>query len=243
MLSLILDIGNTNVKLYFFSNGQIYEKSLFTTDTEVLDFLKINPNSNRISLCMISKVREISDMLLDYLNSKFIVKILDTKLKLPFEMRYKTPETLGQDRIAAVAGASLLYPGANALIIDAGTAITYDFLFEGNVYYGGTISPGVGIRFKALNTFTNKLPLLDIDMNNKEIFGQTTNDAIIIGVQNGVLLEVNGVIKSYQRKYKDLVVIFTGGYSFFFEKLIKNRIFAAPDLTAIGLNKILELNV
>lgn len=243
MFRLIFDIGNTNLKVYIFHNREIIKKEVFTTDVEAIDFLKKTEFSKNISLCIISKVRELTDKLDEYLNSNYTVISLNSKLKLPYKTEYKTPDSLGQDRIAAVAGASVLFPHKNTLIIDAGTAITYDLLVKENIYFGGTISPGIGIRFLSLNTFTSKLPLLDIDMNKDSIFGQTTNDAIICGVQNGIIHEVKGVIKSYQREYKDLIVIFTGGYSFFFEKSLKNRIFAAPDLTAIGLNKILEINV
>lgn len=243
MHSLILDIGNTNLKVYFFYKGQIVQQQVFTEDLEVIHFLRSQPDSKKITMCMMATVREVSPKLFDYLNKNFVVKSFNTIKVLPFKMEYKTPGTLGQDRIAAVAGASVLFPGSNVLIIDAGTAITYDFLSDKSVYYGGTISPGIGIRFRALHTFTGKLPFLDIDMNKSKIYGQTTEDAILSGVQNGILYEVRGVIKSYKRKHKDIKVVLTGGYSFFFEKFLKFRIFATPDLTAIGLNKILEINV
>ncbi|MDD3859288.1 MAG: type III pantothenate kinase [Bacteroidales bacterium] len=243
MFRLILDIGNTNVKLYIFYNNKIIQKEVITRDAEVIAFLNNCDFKEKISVCIVSKVREVSVDLGQYLSEKFSVVFLNSKLFLPYKMKYITPDTLGQDRIAAVAGASVLFPGSSVLVIDAGTAITYDFLLSGNIYCGGTISPGIGIRFRSLNTFTGKLPLLDIDMDKDLLFGQTTNDAIIGGVQNGVIHEVRGVIESYSKKYKDIVVILTGGYSFFFEKLLKNRIFAAPDLIAIGLNKILEINV
>lgn len=243
MFRLIFDIGNTNLKLYIFHNQKILQKEVLTNDVEVISFLDKCELKNKISYCILSKVREVSEELNQYLVDNFSVFFLNSDLVLPYKIKYKTPETLGQDRIAAVAGASVLFPKSNTLIIDAGTAITYDFLFNGTIYYGGTISPGIGIRFRSLNTFTGKLPLMNIDMNKDILFGQSTNDAIIGGVQNGILHEVIGVIDSYQRKYKDIVVILTGGYSFFFEKLLKNRIFAAPDLIAIGLNKILEINV
>ncbi|HNQ68406.1 MAG TPA: type III pantothenate kinase [Bacteroidales bacterium] len=243
MFRLIFDIGNTNLKLYVFHNQKILRKQVLTSDAEAISFLDNIEFKSKISFCIVSKVREVSEELNQYLLENYSVFFLNSDLILPYKIKYNTPETLGQDRMASVAGASVLFPGANALIIDAGTAITYDFLFNGSIYFGGTISPGIGIRFRSLNTFTGKLPLLNIDMDKELLFGQTTNDAIIIGVQNGILHEVRGVIESYQKKYKDIVVILTGGYSFFFEKLLKNRIFAAPDLIAVGLNKILELNV
>ena len=104
----------------------------------------------------------------------------------------KTPGTLGHDRIAAVSGAAVMFPGTNVLVIDAGTAITYDILENGINYLGGTISPGIKTRFKALHTFTGKLPLLNINEGKQNLFGKTTEEAIVCGVQNGILYEVEG---------------------------------------------------
>ncbi len=243
MLRLIIDAGNTNLKLFCFENDKIEISMVFQTDKEALNFLKKDNFEKKIGFCIVSKVREISEELNLHLNKSFQTIEFSYQLNLPITIKYETPHTLGQDRIAAVVGSSVLFPGQNTLVIDAGTAITYDILRNGYEYLGGSISPGLNIRFKSLHTFTGKLPLLNINKDKQDLFGKTTDDAIICGVQNGILHEVEGLIAEFNNEFKDLIVVFTGGDSFFFEKLLKNRIFAVPNLTAIGLNKILELNV
>jgi type III pantothenate kinase len=243
MLRLIIDAGNTNLKLFCFENDIIVSKDIFNSDKEALIFLKEQKINNNILECIVSKVRDISEELEHFLITNYKTLFFSLQLKIPIKITYLTPNTLGHDRIAAVSGASVMFPDQNTLIIDAGTAITYNILEKGNIYHGGAISPGLTTRFKALHTFTGKLPLLSINEEKQNLFGKTTEEAIICGVQNGVLHEVNGVIAEFEKEFQNLTIVFTGGDCFFFEKLLKNRIFAVPNLTAIGLNKILELNV
>jgi type III pantothenate kinase len=175
--------------------------------------------------------------------SKYTKKIiyLDRNTRLPIINNYKSKVSLGKDRIAAAVGANTIFPNSNVLVIDAGTALTFDFVSDNNEYMGGNISPGMQMRFKALKTFTSKLPLLD---KSEEFYltANNTNDAIISGVQSGIIFEMDSYINEYKKKYNDLKVILTGGDSFFFEYKLKNRIFAKPFLTAVGLNRILEYN-
>ena len=159
---------------------------------------------------------------------------------MPFEIQYKTPETLGADRIAALAGAFNLFQNENIMIIDAGTAITYDFLING-VYEGGNISPGIDIRLKALNAFTDKLPLASINENFASP-GQTTNDAILSGVVNGTIYEINEYIRTFRKKYINNKIILTGGSSEYIDTKLNNQIMRIPDLVNEGLNFILEHN-
>ncbi|MGL4492132.1 MAG: type III pantothenate kinase, partial [Tannerellaceae bacterium] len=155
---------------------------------------------------------------------------------------YKTPNTLGRDRLAAVVGAHSIKPGHNLLVIDAGTAITYEFLNAEGCYMGGNISPGMKTRFKALNYYTQKLPLLNEDGDTPDL-GDSTETAIRSGVVNGVVFEIDGYINSLRSKYSDLFVFLTGGHSFYFERRLKNSIFADINLVLIGLNTILDYNV
>ena len=142
-----------------------------------------------IDRCIISSVKEINPQALDLLKNHSIhTTILNQHTILPFQNLYKTPETLGNDRIAAVAGASFLYPNKNVLVIDAGTAITFDLIDEKNRYIGGTISPGLSMRFQALNHYTANLPLLD-KTDNSKLTGQNTREAITNGVQNGMIFK------------------------------------------------------
>ncbi len=154
---------------------------------------------------------------------------------------YKTPETLGKDRIAAAVGGFDLYPDTNLLIIDAGTAITYDIVNDKHQFLGGNISPGIEMRFKALHQFTGKLPLVK-QQNFGKLYGTSTEEAIRAGVQNGVVFEIDKAIDTFKEFYKNLKVIITGGDAEFFDKKLKNSFFVNFNLTALGLNRILEYN-
>ena len=173
------------------------------------------------------------------INYNFIFLGSDTNV--PFENLYKTPQTLGVDRIALMSAASVLYPNRSVLVIDAGTCITYDLLTEENKYFGGAISPGIDMRYKALNQFTANLPLL-----NKEekipVVGDTTKSAMHSGVLNGIILEIDGIIAQQKHKNKKLTVILTGGDTNFLSKKVKSTIFAQPNFLLEGLNSILIHN-
>ncbi len=244
MKNLVVDLGNTNLKLFVFDEGQLVEDKVEIDIHAFKDVIYVTKSKYSINNVIYSSVRNDDIQIENYLRNQFDnFFAVSEKLRYPFEIKYKTVDTLGNDRLAAVSGAVVLYPDKNVLIIDVGTAITYDFLEGGKIYHGGTISPGINIRFKALYNFTGKLPLLSINRDLNAEYGSTTFESITLGVQNGVLYEVNGVISAFSSKFDDLFVIFTGGDSFFFEKLIKNRIFVEPNLIAFGLNKILEINV
>ncbi len=160
---------------------------------------------------------------------------------------YRTPETLGLDRLAAVIGANCLFPGKDSVIIDAGTCITYDWVDAGGNYYGGSISPGLNMRYKALNSYTAGLPLLDADQAFAGSFGNDTTTAIRSGVQNGIKYELMGFINSYKKEGSDMNIVLSGGDSIFFDTLLKNSIFAPyikiePYLVLKGLNAALQNN-
>jgi type III pantothenate kinase len=160
---------------------------------------------------------------------------------IPIENLYETKSTLGKDRLAAVIGANNIFPDSNVLVIDMGTAITYDFINTSKQFIGGTISPGMEMRFKALNHYTDQLPLLKKNENYQTI-GKNTSEAIISGVQNGILFEIDGYINTLKSNYNDIKVILTGGDAIFFDKKLKNTIFVNLNLNFIGLNTILEHN-
>ena len=243
MTNLIIDLGNTALKLFVFDEQNILFSSIVEDYDRLLSDIIYAIDKYKIENAIISSVRDDDKNVIDGLNSSVNLLQMSTRLKLPIELLYETPNTLGQDRLAAVCGASVLYPNKNVLVIDVGTAITYDILTDDNKYLGGTISLGICTRFRALHNFTGKLPLLGINKNIDCVNGKTTNEAIILGVQNGIINEVRGVIAAYDKEFHNLLVVFTGGDSFFFDNLIKNRIFAVPNLTVFGLNKILKLNV
>ncbi|MDA9313033.1 type III pantothenate kinase, partial [Vicingaceae bacterium] len=154
-----------------------------------------------------------------------------------------SPDTLGKDRIAAVAGAQGQFPNQNTLVIDAGTCVTYDFLTAEGDYLGGAISPGVQLRLQAMNDYTSKLPLLKWEgADNPQSIGDTTITSMLSGAVNGLISEMRGFIESYEKQYKSLKIVITGGDSNFFVKELKNGIFADPNLVLKGLNDILIYN-
>lgn len=241
MLNLVIDIGNTRTKVALFNQGELminFPVSSFTPDDFEL-FINEYPNINR---AIVSSVKEHPEALLLALKKSihFIVE-LDQNTLLPIENCYETPETLGKDRIAAAVGANRLYPNQNILVIDAGTAITYDFVNENNQYKGGFITPGLNMRFRALNHFTDKLPLLKPGM--PEIFeGKNTKNSILGGVQYGLEGEINQMIHYFNDLYGKLTIILTGGDTSYFEKLLKNLKFVSSEIILLGLNTILEFN-
>ncbi|MFM9944950.1 MAG: type III pantothenate kinase, partial [Bacteroidia bacterium] len=172
--------------------------------------------------------------------SKLIV--LDFKTNVPVIKKYRTPETLGNDRLAAAVGASVLFKDQNRLVIDTGTAIKYDFVNSKNEYIGGSISPGADMKFKALHHFTRKLPLTVKKVKYK-LTGESTEEALLSGVMFGTLMEMQGFIDSYSEINENIKVIMTGGDHPYFAAKLKGTIFAEPDLVLKGLFEILKYNV
>ncbi len=240
-MNLTIDIGNTRSKIAIFKQNEIIEA---LTEEELSvpvlkDILLKNPEINSVIL---SSVKDVDPEVIALLKSKSHYFIdLNKDTLIPIDNLYKTKSTLGKDRLAAIIGANNIFPDTSVLVIDMGTAITFDFINNKNQYLGGTISPGMEMRFKALNQFTGKLPLL----NKKEdynITAETTEDAIISGVQNGIIFETDSYINKLKERYEDLKVILTGGDAIFFDKKLKNAIFVNLNLNFIGLNRILEYN-
>ncbi|MBO7481605.1 MAG: type III pantothenate kinase [Bacteroidales bacterium] len=242
MYNLVVDAGNTSIKMFLFENGEI-AKSLKCSDVaELLPALESAVSVDRVAKCIVSSVSTEQENIASVFGSLFPVMRFSPSLRFPISIRYATPNTLGSDRVAAVVGAAKRYPKRNVLVIDSGTAITYDILTAQGEYLGGNISPGLNTRFRALHNFTGKLPLLQVDNSINGLFGTSTNEAIALGVQNGLLYEVNATIRQFADRFDDLLVVFTGGDSFFFENRINFSNFAEPYLVAFGLNEILEFN-
>jgi type III pantothenate kinase len=242
VMKLVIDVGNSFVKLAVFDGHEMIELKK-TADFSVADVAGLFEKYKLISGAILSSVRENTDELTSFLARKTTFILLDAKTPLPFKNLYATPETLGRDRIAAVAGAQGLFPGKPVLVIDAGTSITYDLLTAGGEYLGGGISPGLQMRFDALHTLTSKLPLVKPSLGKEvELIGNSTGSAILTGVQNGVLQEVDGIIGRYEADFSGLKTVICGGDNKYFDKYLKNNIFAAPNLVLQGLMKILQFN-
>jgi len=241
-MNLIIDKGNSFTKIFVFDKDNLIHNQQLKnlSPTHVKKIISIFPELNN---CIISSVSEIKPEIIQQLKESFPkLIVLDETTSLPIQNDYQTPETLGKDRIAAVVGAYNIFPHTNVLVIDAGTAITFDFINSSGTYKGGNISPGMAMRYKALHKFTARLPWLEAKEQNV-LIGKNTHEAIIAGVQNGIIFEIDTYINRLLEQYNDLKVILTGGDTFFFAHKLKNTIFAKPFLVAIGLNRILIDNV
>lgn len=240
-MNLIIDVGNTLVKLAVFDNNVLeFKKNCVKADfLSVLN--EVSVAYPKIDNVIVSSVGNFSEGELLEIKNRFKVFVLTHKDSIPFINNYSSPETLGADRIALVSAAAVQYPGKNVLIIDAGSCITYDFLNSENEYLGGAISPGVKMRYKSLNTLTEKLPLLEPKKLNKFI-GSSTESSMHIGVLQGIINEIEGFVSLYKEKHKELTIILTGGDTHFLLDSLKNDIFAASNFLLEGLNYILEHN-
>jgi type III pantothenate kinase len=238
-MNLIVDIGNTSTKL------AIYDERSKLSVSRINDLkseeLEKELSGLNIDKAIISSVRVLPSFVTDLLSARIpYVHLLSHKSRLPFGIEYDTPETLGTDRIAAVAGALSLFPGQEILIIDAGTAITYDYISEG-IFKGGNISPGLNIRFRALNKFTGRLPMVTIS-DNYTFPGRSTIDSILAGVITGVTYEINEYIRTFEKKSRYLKILLTGGDGSFLKDKINHHVAYMPDIVIDGLNIILEYN-
>ena len=238
-MNLILDIGNTSTKTAVYNGQQLISRSR----EKRFSYHKLRKNlfPYHIDKAIISSVKEIPEQLLNQLSSDIpLIHILTYKSLLPFIIEYDTPQTLGADRVAAVAGAFNRFPSSEVLVIDAGTAITYDFL-SGHIYKGGNISPGLLIRFRALNRFTGRLPLIS-PTYTYSFPGKNTSDAIAAGVITGLGYEINEYIRTFKKQHVECTIILTGGDSEFLLNKIDHEVKYMPDIVTDGLNYILNYN-
>jgi len=238
-MNLIFDIGNTSTKLAIFDKKR--KITSFRTKDFTCESMQKKMSKFQFDKCIVCSTREIPDFIFDLLTVNIpFVHVLSHSSKLPFRIEYETPETLGPDRIAAAAGAFAMFPKKDILIIDAGSAITYDFV-GGKKYKGGNISPGLGMRFRALHKFTSRLPLITFAAKYSSP-GRNTGEAITAGVINGIIYEINEYIRTFEKKHADFKVILTGGDSGYLKEKIDYKITYLPDIVIDGLNYILEYN-
>lgn len=167
--------------------------------------------------------------------------VLDHKTKVPITNLYRTPETLGRDRLAAAVGAYAIFPNQNCIIIDAGTCITYDVLNAKGEYLGGNIAPGINMRLKAMDKFTSRLPTVP-PLFRPDFIGTTTEEAMQNGAVWGAIFEFESFIKHVNQNIGDSKVILTGGDADYFANQTKMQIFAHPNIVLLGLNEILKFN-
>jgi type III pantothenate kinase len=240
-MNLVIDIGNTQIKVAVFDHSSLVYKANFDA-AEILPRLLDLSKEYTVNNAIISHVIRLETSVLDKIKSFFKVLVLNHKTRLPFENMYLTPKTLGVDRLALVAAAVSQFPHQNTLVIDAGSCITFDFVNVAGQYLGGAISPGIEMRYKAVNQFTANLPLLSQKEAIPEL-GNSTENAIHLGILNGVIQEIEGVIRQYKEENQKLTVVLTGGDTIFLAKNLKSSIFAIPNFLLEGLNRILIHNI
>ncbi|MCX6183376.1 MAG: type III pantothenate kinase [Bacteroidetes bacterium] len=239
-MRLAIDIGNTNTKVGWFQGKELSDNRVFEAfpEDELLQLI----NDKKCERAIISSVKKLSPEFLKAIAQKQVL-LFSAQTALPIEIDYATPQTLGVDRIAAAVGVKALFPAENVLCFDFGSCITTEFVDAAGVYKGGSIAPGMQLRFKSMHTFTDKLPLIaPQQFLTPAITGNSTESCMISGVVNGILFEIQGMISTYQLKYANLKVLFTGGDASYFESLLNMKIFADPHLVLKGLNEILEYN-
>ncbi|CAN5326776.1 type III pantothenate kinase [soil metagenome] len=245
MTSLVIDIGNTLTKIAVFKGDEMVavEQHEQPGMNEIYRFT----NEYDIGKVVISSVKRDKGDWQPKLEAGYTVVYFNSSINTGIKNHYKTPHTLGPDRLAAVIGVNSLYPHTNNLIISGGTTITYDYVDACGNYFGGSISPGLNMRYKALNNYTGSLPLINADESFDAAYGNDTASAIISGVQNGIKYELTGFIKSYKKAGVDMNIVLSGGDSIFFDTLLKNSIFAPyikiePYLVLKGLNAAIQNN-
>jgi len=237
--NLIIDFGNSYKKIAIENNGEIiFINQYFDFSVIELQELESKYSFNNI---IMSTVLFLDKNLENYLHSKYNFIKISHKTPIPIINNYQTPQTLGGDRLACAVAAHTLYPESNCLIIQMGSCITFDFVNNKGEYQGGSISPGLNMRFKALHTYTKKLPYLCYHSTGG-LIGNSTNESIQLGVANGIILECNGMINQYKNIYPNLKVLLTGGDFFMFENKSQHEIISIPNLVLVGLSIILKYN-
>ena len=238
-MNIVVDIGNTAAKIGFFKDGDLVKKKNVLIN-ELENFI-VNCDFSQGIICSVKTYDKVHSIL----NRNKAIILFDNGLKIPIKNNYTTPDTLGYDRLANAIGAFTISPNRNNLIIDAGTCLKFDLINSENNYLGGSISPGLKMRAKALHTFTDKLPLVE-EFNSAKLVGDSTLSSIFSGIVNGLSSEIKEMINNYKNNYPELQVFLTGGDSEFIYPMVdrqKSSIFAHDYITLLGLNRILEENV
>ncbi len=239
MITLCFDFGNTRLKCAVFSGNKIEE--VFALENEKDETIHTLINKYHPQKTILSSVIDHNPNLEKILSDSSRFHKLSHQTKLPFTTPVGKPETIGADRLALSAAAVYFYPQKNNLVIGLGSCITYNFINKYNQFLGGSISPGMEMRFRSLNTFTAKLPLIQAQMDFP-LIGYDTKTNILSGVILGMAKEIDGITEAYSEKYGNFNVLLTGGDALYFARHLKYRIFADPDLIFKGLYAISEYN-
>lgn len=239
-MDTVIDIGNTLVKLGTFEKGKLVSVNYFEAQPSRNFYTHLSYPS--LGNCILSSVTEVPAHVVSYIRGKsktFI--LLDEKTPLPIKNNYKTPDTLGNDRLALAAGAAYLYPGRPCLVISAGTCITYNLIDKKGNFLGGAISPGLQMRFRAMHEFTAKLPLISPPEAPKQS-GETTEEAMGAGVVQGIAGEIERFSALAKQQYADICIVLSGGDSQYLADKIETEADVVADLALFGLYEIMKFN-
>ncbi len=238
-MNLCIDIGNTFIKIAVIDRNEILHKDVVKKIyVSQLNLLRKKFGFENV---IIGASGKVPSSLIRHLEKNYHLLLLDADTPLPIKILYKTPKTLGRDRIAAVIGANVLFPNSFNCVIDIGTCITFDVISENGDYLGGNISPGVELRLKSMNDYTERLPLVKRGGLDK-MLGETTEEALQNGATLGTLLEIESFIERIKKELIEINIILTGGDANFFANKINSKIFVKPNLVLLGLNEIMNFN-
>ncbi|MEM6841082.1 MAG: type III pantothenate kinase [Bacteroidota bacterium] len=239
-MDLAIDIGNTTAKVGWFRQNQLEDVQSALNPEELAAYIQKRPPARAILSSVASTITPWQKVI----PANCPTKVLSSTTPLPFQSDYRTPTTLGTDRIAAVAGAYTHFPHRNVLVIDAGTCVTYDLLTEQGLYLGGMISPGLQMRWRAMHTFTARLPLVAVDSpeaaRKTSLIGKSTEESLKSGGLMGMAAEIDQIIRRYADKFAALQVVTCGGDMKYLQPWVLAEHAYVPELVLIGLNSIMQ---
>jgi len=236
-MNLVVDIGSTASKAAIFFEGELINSFSGVSFEDIKHLGALIGMKHKIVSALGYKKEDLEP----FLGQDFL--FLSAQTPVPFQNAYETLLTLGTDRIALAAAAYTKYPNQNVLVIDAGTCITYEFIDQAGTYHGGAISPGIQMRYKALEHYTRTLPYIEEYHSTVDLIGKNTKDCMTSGVINGVKHEVSSIIRTYSENHNNLITVICGGDSNIFESIVKESIFVLPKFLLSGMNAILDYNV
>ncbi|MEN1784804.1 MAG: type III pantothenate kinase [Bacteroidota bacterium] len=241
-MNLIVDIGNTWVKYAVFQEGNLLMQQKMDAKQFAAQLATVFKTYPQIEKAIIAATGTVEEQTVEVLEQFCSVHRLSSHSKTPFTNLYKTPLTLGVDRIALAAAAFYHNPKGNTLVVDLGTCVTYDIVNDKGEYLGGGIAPGLYMRYQAMHQQTAGLPLLQPEFPDT-LIGTNTASSMHTGTFLGLCHELDGTIDQYRARFQHLTVILTGGDSHFFVERLKNHIFADAIFLLKGLDYLLEYNL
>lgn len=235
-MDLLIDVGNTRAKMAVAEGVRL--KDIQPLSQEAIGDAMERFAIGRVIASVVGPMPNFETLIPEELLCK--LHLLSAQSPLPIRLEYVTPQTLGADRIASVVGARALYGDRALLVVDAGSCITLDYIDASGVYHGGAIMPGIGMKFKAMNTFTEKLPLLDNVCVTPNLVGGSTEESMRSGVIRGTVFELEGFLRAYKDMNPSVRMILTGGDADQLVSAMDEEVEVEQDLVWRGLCEILK---